>query len=54
MLTNCKLYHTCIDNLIFYDIIITQQNDWWDSGVATIGRLTDLTTSFCFLPVRRN
>jgi predicted nucleic acid-binding Zn-ribbon protein len=32
----------------FYDIIHTIQNDWWDSGVATIGRLTDLTTSFCF------
>lgn len=48
MLINCKLYHTYIDNFQFYDIIITQQNDWWDSGVATIGRLTALTTSFCF------
>lgn len=35
-------------NQSLYDIITTQQNDWWDSGVATIGRLTALTTSFCF------
>jgi hypothetical protein len=48
MLMNCKLYHTYIDNFQFYDIIYTIQNDWWDSGVATIGRLTALTTSFCF------